>query len=270
MMIDEFEYGKKYNVEYEDNDGNIVKKHELEYIGRVDNSHIPFYYEIDHLKFYDGNHSFYININPYKLRNVELANDTEPEQKKIQLLVNNEDGPYRWKPNFLEIIGVDDFYPFCMLRIDGISYPAIYVRYDAESGERVFEYVHDGFLHMYGVTKDKIWNGECYIINFKSGKEVHRTSLIELGKQWNFDALKIGKPYRLVKDGKTTFALLSQITETCLVFVTAERDASNSYTFATDPKYPDNCYVEILVRPELESTDYDVYLAWSDENEKTG
>jgi len=267
MMIDEFEYGKKYNVEYEDNDGNIVKKHELVYIGRADDSHIPFNYEIDRLKFYEGNQ--YLYINPYNIRDVELVNDTKPEQKKIQLLVDDEDGPYRWKLNFREIIGVDD-YPFCMLRIDGILYPAIYIRYDEESAAHVFEYVCDEIAHMYGVTKDKLWNGECYIINFNSGAEVHRTSLIELRKQWNFDALKIGKPYRLVKDGKITFALLSQITEICLVFVTAERDASNSYTFATDLKYPDNCYVEILVCPGLESTDYDVYPAWSDENEKTG
>lgn len=253
MMIDEFEYGKKYNVEYEDNDGNIVKKHELVYIGRDDDSHIPFNYEIDRLKFYEGNQ--YLYINPYMIRDVELFNDTEPEQKKIQLLINDGDVPYRWKPNFREIIGADDSHPFCMLRIDEVLYPAIYIRYDEESDAYVFEYVRGGVAYMYGVTKDKIWNQECYIVNFKSGKEVHRTSLIERGKQWNLDALKIGNPYRLVKDGKTTFALLSQITETCLVFVTAERDASNS----NDPEYPDNCYVEILVRPGFEYADYDVY-----------
>lgn len=252
MVIDEFEYGKKYNVEYEDNDGNIVKKHELVYIGRADDSHIPFNYEIDRLKFYEGNQ--YLYINPYMIRDVELANDTEPEQKKIQLLIDDGDIPYRWKLNFREIIGVDD-YPFCMLRIDEVLYPAIYIRYDEEIDAHVFEYVRGGVAYMYGVTKDKIWNQECYIINFKSGKEVHRTSLIKRGKQWNLDALKIGNPYRLVKDGKTTFALLSQINETCLVFVTAERDASNS----NDLTYPDNCYVEILVCPGFEYADYDVY-----------
>ena len=89
MMIDEFEYGKKYNVEYEDNDENIVKKHELVYIGRADDSHIPFNYEIDRLKFYEGNQ--YLYINPYMIRDVELVNDTEPEQKKIQLLVDDGD-----------------------------------------------------------------------------------------------------------------------------------------------------------------------------------
>lgn len=245
----EFVCGKKYTVTYEDRDKNIVKKHNLKFVGEI----FPTCGD-ECLQFNDDGRPLYID--PYSLMDVvELDSDESDNEKKIQLLVDDGDVPYRWKPNFREIIGADDYHPFCMLRIDEILYPAIYIRYDEESDAYVFEYVRGGFAYMYGVTKDKLWNQDCYIINFKSGKEVHRTSLIERGKQWNLDVLKIGNPYRLVKDGKTTFALLSQINETCLVFVTAEREASNS----DDPKYPDNCYVEILVRPGFEYADYDVY-----------
>lgn len=244
----EFVCGKKYTVTYEDCDKNIVKKHNLKFVDVI----LPTCGD-KCLMFNDGDGVLYID--PYSLMDVVELDSDESDNNKIQLLVNDGDVPYRWKPNFREIIGADDYHPFCMLRIDEILYPAIYIRHDEESDAYVFEYICGGVAHMYDVTKDKIWNQECYIINFKSGKEVHRTSLIELGKQWNLDVLKIGNPYRLVKNGKTTFALLSQINETCLVFVTAERDASNS----NDPKYPDNCYVEILVRPGFEYADYDVY-----------
>lgn len=245
----EFVCGKKYTVTYKDCDKNIVKKHNLKFVGEI----FPTCGD-DCLQFNDDGRPLYID--PYSLMDVvELDSDESDSKKKIQLLVDDGDVTYRWKPNFLEIIGADDYHPFCMLRIDEVLYPAIYIRYDKENAAYLFEYVRDGVAFLYGVTKDKLWNQECYIINFKSGKEIHRTSLIDLGKQWNLDALKIGNPYRLVKDGKTTFALLSQINETCLVFVTAERDASNS----NDPKYPDNCYVEILVCPGFEYADYDVY-----------
>lgn len=195
----------------------------------------------------------------FALHAKDIFDITETGDGKIQLLTDDKDRPYRWKPDFRKTIGVED-YPWCMLRIDDILYPAIHLRWDAELTAHIFGYIHDGNVLSYVVTKDKIWDQDCYIINYHTLKEVPRTSLVELGRRWNYDALKIGRPYRLVKDGKEHFALLSQITGTCLVFVTAERDSSKmNNCFGKDHNYPDNCYVEILVNPGIQSTDYDVY-----------
>ena len=256
ILLDELEYGKLYDVEYGDELGNTVKKYRIVYHDKA----FVTYSDRQYLLFLDSDS--YLYIDPYKVKDIKPCDASKEEMQlkektKIQLLIG--EASYRWKPDFTNNIGVADYSPFCMLRIDDVLYPAIYLRYDPELVAYVFEYRRDDAMYQYIVTKDAIWNGDCYIVNHKTGKEVPRSSLvIKLEKTWNYDELTIGRPYRLVKDGEECFGLLSSIHESHLLFVTAERE-EHGPSFATDPQEPDNCYKEIIVRPGLSSADYDVY-----------
>jgi hypothetical protein len=134
------------------------------YIGRADDSHIPFNYEIDRLKFYEGNQ--YLYINPYRLIDIEESIEIDPSRVPLKLM--NDQKIYKWSEEWVAELQRDnlviiqhDYMPEGRNNID--KQYALFMKLQCVGGNMEFMITRNGWHEVVSISPADIIEHRAYI-----------------------------------------------------------------------------------------------------------